>query len=63
MDAFFVLDDDDVLEISFATAGHLVDPLGSARVEEEGKLIIGSVSAVSYVVAFQVAVMALFFIK
>jgi hypothetical protein len=59
LNAFFILDDDDVLEISFATCGHLVDPLGSARVEEKSKFIFSAGTTVSYVVTFQIAVMAL----
>lgn len=60
LDAWFVLDDDDVLEVSLAARCQLVDPLGSAGTEPDGEFVRISIGSVFDVMAFQVAMETLY---
>lgn len=60
MNARFILDDDDVLQVSLSAGGQLVDPLRSAGTETDGEFERITVSSVSNIVTIQVAMETLY---
>ena len=55
LDAWLILDDDDILKVSLSTTGQSIDPLRSAGFQSDGKFIRVPISSVTNVMTIQVA--------
>jgi hypothetical protein len=63
LNALLILNDDNVLKVSFFTASQGIDPMGPAGVKPDGKFVRVLVSSVTDVMAIQVAMETLSYFR